>query len=409
MRNHNYFVDVYKIQSVPANNLNRDETGDPKTLMFGGTQRIRVSSQAVKKAIRNDFSNNLDIDEMGLRTKNVPTLLIEEIMGRNLDDMDYDKAEALMEDIMKAAKIKINKVDNPDNIDKLRERYQEHDVYETGALFFISRKQISNLIDVALAPDMDDKERMTLIRDAFRKDNAIDVSLFGRMVADDPSQNIDAAAQVAHEFSVTEGNIESDFFTAVDDYSLTDHAGSAMMGNISYDSAVLYGYADISLTQLERNLGSKEAVVKAVEQFVKSFVDAMPTGKQNTFAAHTLPDAVVVTIRDGRPVNYANAFVKVLDAKTGEDVSSKAITRLAEYGEELQSAMDLHPVASFVTYTENDSVSKLGEPSNLTDLVRKTGDAVRGLLGPDETLESAPADDVTIEETAVVETPAEQA
>ena len=400
MRNHNYFVDVYKIQSVPANNLNRDETGDPKTLMFGGTQRIRVSSQAVKKAIRNDFNNNLDIDEIGIRTKNVPTLLINEILDRNLDDMDYDKAEALMKDIIKAAKIKITKVDNPDDIDKFREEYRDRDVYVTGALFFISRKQISNLIDVALAPDMAEKDRVNLIRDAFRKDNAIDVSLFGRMVADDPSQNIDAAAQVAHEFSVTEGNIESDFFTAVDDYSLADHAGSAMMGNISYDSAVLYGYADISLTQLEKNLGSKEAVVKAVEQFIKSFVNAMPTGKQNTFAAQTLPDAVVVTVRDGRPVNYANAFVKVINPKTGDDVSSDAITRLAEYGEKLQSAMDLHPVASFVTYTENDAVAKLGEPSNLTDLVRKTGDVVRDLLGPDdvEDQETADgADTVTVE------------
>lgn len=53
------FIDIYALQTVPPSNINRDDTGSPKTAMYGGVRRARVSSQAWKRAMRESFPEYL--------------------------------------------------------------------------------------------------------------------------------------------------------------------------------------------------------------------------------------------------------------------------------------------------------------------------------------------------------------
>src|SRR5215211_7389766 len=46
------FIQLHILTAYPPANLNRDDTGKPKTAQFGGAERLRVSSQALKRAWR---------------------------------------------------------------------------------------------------------------------------------------------------------------------------------------------------------------------------------------------------------------------------------------------------------------------------------------------------------------------
>ncbi len=173
------------------------------------------------------------------------------------------------------------------------------------ALFFIGSDQAEKLAEAAIDGIADKKELHAILKN----NPAIDIALFGRMVADDPSLNEDASAQVAHAISTHAVQTEFDFFTATDDLAREDNAGAGMLGTIEYNSSTLYRYANVAAHELVKRLeDNKEATKNALMLFVESFVKSMPTGKVNTFANQTLPSAVVVTLRSDRPVNIVTAF-----------------------------------------------------------------------------------------------------
>ena len=370
----NYVVDVHAIQSLPPSNLNRDETGSPKTATFGNVRRARVSSQAWKAAMRRWFKDNIDLDNPGIRTKHVPQMILEEIVSRDIDGMTDEQAVNDMKDIMNIILPKRDKSKTA----VVAEEDADTGVttYHTDALFMVSRKQIQNVVDIRYDESLTDKEKSKAIKNALNENQAMDTSLFGRMVADAPNINVDAGAQVAHALGVTKAVPEFDFYTAMDDESdRVDHNGSSMMGTIEFSSSVLYRYADLSLSQLLFNLGGNvPATVYAVKEFLKSFIESMPTGKQNSFAAHTLPDAIVVTIRPGRPVSYAEAFETPIE---GSSPTAKAIDALVDYAEAQKRAYDLDEVATYVVgVKEVDRLNELGDVVSASELVDKVGDTL---------------------------------
>lgn len=351
----NYFVDIHAIQGVPANNLNRDETNSPKTMTFRGTRRFRVSSQAWKKAQRDWVRENLTDEELAIRSMNVPELLVEAI--QNASGMSRDEAVNLMKKAM--GKIQIE--ENTDN---------DSSVWQTKSLFFLGKKQIENIAGIMLNDELDDKDKAALTRTAMQQEQPVDLALFGRMVADNPLLNVDSAVEYAHAMGVTKAIPEFDFYTAMDDYNLTGHAGAANMGTVEFGSSVFYRYATISLSQLEDNLGSIDAVKKAIGVFLKSFVYSMPSGKQNSFSARTLPDAVVVTIREGRGVPYSEAFDIPIESKgEGSDQLIASMDRMTEYAKSIESAYGMEPVASFVMHTKGESINELGNDVSFPELV----------------------------------------
>lgn len=294
MTNHNLFLDIHVIQAVPPSNINRDDTGSPKTAQYGGVTRARVSSQSWKKAIRDYFNTNGLYANVGIRSLDIIRYIADKIQEK-----DSSKTE---DDAIKLAS---------DTLDKAGVKSKDN---RLKALFFIGSDQAEKLAEAAIDGIADKKELHAILKN----NPAIDIALFGRMVADDPSLNEDASAQVAHAISTHAVQTEFDFFTATDDLAREDNAGAGMLGTIEYNSSTLYRYANVAAHELVKRLeDNKEATKNALMLFVESFVKSMPTGKVNTFANQTLPSAVVVTLRSDRPVNIVTAFEMPVETNGG--------------------------------------------------------------------------------------------
>jgi CRISPR system Cascade subunit CasC len=335
-------VDIHVLQTVPPSNLNRDDTGSPKTARYGGVVRARVSSQAWKRATRTAFEDVLDRRDLGVRSKRLIELVGDEIIA--LEPSLTDRAPALAKDVLTAAGIKTaapkGKKDVPE---------------EAGYLVFFSHRQVAGLAELAVHAVKEAGDGAVSIPKADAKARAdsghsVDVALFGRMVADATDLNVDAAAQVAHALSVHAVENEYDYFTAVDDHKKADEdedAGAGMIGTVEFNSSTLYRYATVDVDRLQENLGDAKATRRAVEAFLRAFVLSMPTGKQNTFANRTLPDAVLVVLRETQPINMVGAFEDpVGDREPGGRVPA-AISRLARHTVEVHEAFTETPVAAW--------------------------------------------------------------
>jgi CRISPR system Cascade subunit CasC len=236
------YIDLHVLQTVPPSCINRDDTGSPKTAVFGGTVRARVSSQAWKKAVRDMFK--ISGADTGIRTKRAEDIIANAIIEtekKNGNTVEQEKAKKLANKILHTTKIKEDKKD-PE---------------KTGALFFISKAQANALAELAINGQFD----KILADKAITDHPAIDIAMFGRMVADDSDLNIDATVQVAHAISTHKVNNEFDYFTAIDEHKTTEDvestgAGAGMLGTVEYNSSTLYRYANICVHELADSLGN---------------------------------------------------------------------------------------------------------------------------------------------------------
>jgi CRISPR system Cascade subunit CasC len=370
-------VDVHILQTVPPSNLNRDDTGSPKTAIYGGARRSRVSSQAWKRATRVAFAQLLDRAELGVRTKRVVELLAERI--RALAPELNERATDLAADTLIA--VGVLKASNQAQKDE-EAPAKKKAAAETSYLVFFSARQLDNLAEAAVAAERADEQfaealKTHNVKALANRDHSVDVALFGRMVADVSDINVDAAAQVAHAISVHPVDNEYDYFTAVDDRKeAVDESGAGMIGTVEFNSATLYRYATVDVDRLRDNLGDPLAVRRALEAFLRAFATSMPTGKQNTFANRTLPDAIVVILRDTQPINFVGAFEEpVTDGLTTGRVRMAA-DRLAEYAAEVERAYGVRPVRSWVVRVGDRTkvVASLGEEVTMDELITAVGD-----------------------------------
>ena len=352
----NFYVDIHVLQTVPPSCVNRDDTGSPKTAVYGGVTRARVSSQCWKNAVRSMFRDILPKEDVGLRTKHLIDVISKEM--RHIDSSFTEKESIkLAGDALK--------VIGKDGI-KVEKEKTEDSAQKNSALFFISPAQINKVASILVShPDV--KKVKGDIHDALDKEPSIDIALFGRMVADDPSLNTDASCQVAHSISTHKVSNEYDYFTAQDDCSPADNAGAGMLGTVEYNSSTLYRYATVAVHALKENL--KDDTAKAVKTFVDAFIRSMPTGKLNTFANRTMPDAVMVTIRTDQPVNLVGAFERPVKSSDNGYIEASCI-KLAEHAKDTYSKWLDDPVACFVI-SHNDKLNALGESVSLKEMLNK--------------------------------------
>jgi CRISPR system Cascade subunit CasC len=170
---------------------------------------------------------------------------------------------------------------------------------------------------------------------------AADLALFGRMVADLPDANIDAASQVAHAISTNKVSMEFDYYTAVDDLKPEETEGAGMIGTVGFNSACFYRYANVDTEQLKTNLGGDEELAhKTLEAFLRACVAAVPTGKQNSMAAHNPPSFIFAVVRRSGLWNLANAFLKPISYSPGGDLMENSLKALDGYWGRLSSVYD---------------------------------------------------------------------
>lgn len=322
------FLEFHLIQNFAPSNLNRDDTGAPKDAMFGGQRRARVSSQCFKRAVRLAASQHdlLPSANRGVRTKKLKALLLERLAGR-----DAEQAEAKIEVALSAAGLKLK------------------DDGKTEYLLFLGEGEVAafaQLIEqhwdeLPVGSDKKSKKdaKASLPAEIVKKakalldgGKAVDVALFGRMLADLPSVNQDAACQVAHAISTHRVEREFDYFTAVDDKGDEDETGAGMIGQVEFNSATLYRYAVLDVRKLLGNLQQdRELALSAVEAFTRALVLAIPSGKQNSFAAHNAPEFIGVCLRHATPLNLANAFEKPVTPRLDQALTEQSVERMAGY------------------------------------------------------------------------------
>lgn len=309
------FLDVHAIQSVPPSNINRDDTGSPKTAQYGGVTRARVSSQSWKKAIRQYFLEHGGMSNVGIRSLEIVRYVADKILAID-ETINEDDATNLAEKVINGAGISTTKEQ------------------KARALFFMSSKQADKLAKAAIEGDATKKELQKMLK----SDPAIDIALFGRMVAEDPKLNEDASSQVAHAISTHAVQTEFDFFTATDDFSSATDAGAGMLGTVEYNASTLYRYANVAVHEFYGQVGDTISVVNALKLFIAAFAKSMPTGKANTFANQTLPQAILITLRTDRPVSLVTAFERPIHSSKG--YVEQSIKRLENEYESVKQWVD---------------------------------------------------------------------
>lgn len=376
------FIEFHLIQNFAPSNLNRDDTGAPKDALFGGFRRARVSSQCFKRAIRLKAADLKSIPEenQALRTQK-----LKELLEKRLAELDRPEAGQRIELALAAAGLKVKDDGKTEYLLFLGQGeiegfaqliYRHWD--ELGATPAIEGKKTKKEAK-ASAPAEVVKEAKALLDGK----KAVDVAMFGRMLADMPGVNQDAACQVAHALSTHRVEREFDYFTAVDDMGDADETGAGMIGQIEFNSATFYRYAVIDAQKLLSNLQKdKELTLTGIKAFVQAMARAIPTGKQNTFAAHNPPSFVGVVVRHASPFNLANAFEKPVWSKHDQELTALSVARLAEQDNKISTAYgDGKDAWAYLDLTGAWPKDKGADQKNLDALAKWVEDQARAGLG----------------------------
>ncbi|WP_276955647.1 type I-E CRISPR-associated protein Cas7/Cse4/CasC [Allomeiothermus silvanus] len=385
-----HLLEIHILQNFAPSNLNRDDTGSPKDAIFGGVRRGRISSQCLKRAAREYVRENpggLPQEALALRTKRLVQALVEQLKAKGRAE---EEARQKVEQALGGMGLKVDAEG------------------KTQYLLFLGQQEVARIADLIeqhwdglVAPQAEEeggkkkakdakKAGREAVPDEIRKalsrvldgGKALDVALFGRMLADLPEKNQDAACQVAHAISTHAVEREFDFYTAVDDLKPDDNAGADMLGTVEFNSACFYRYAAIDLEKLRANLqGDAELMLRGLEAFLRAMVKAKPSGKQNSFAAHNDPEYVVFAVRqEADPRNLANAFEKPIRPNKEKSLTEASLEQLEAKWQKLSEAYDQNGEAWVLNLTEVKS--QIGTPvKNLGELVAKALEKVRANMG----------------------------
>ena len=290
-------IELHILQSFPVSCLNRDDVGSPKSALFGGVKRARISSQCLKRASR-IYARENDSGFEGLRSRHLKTPFKDALLAAGQSDDEADKnADALCEVFSK--------------------KDSKHPEQVTTAVY-LSPGEIRLIAEAVAAGDDPKKAAKSAVRS-----DAADIALFGRMVANDPTLNVDGAAMFSHALSTHKADNEIDFFSAVDDRKQdADDAGAGMIGSLEFNSATYYRYIAINLDLLaaSTHLGglSAEERTKILRAFIRAALVATPSARKNSMNAGTLPHEVLgVRKTNGQPLQLVNAFEKPIRPNGG--------------------------------------------------------------------------------------------
>lgn len=395
----NHLLEIHILQNFAPSNLNRDDTGSPKDAFFGGVRRARVSSQCLKRAVREYMRHHpggLPQEALALRTKRLVQALVEKLEAKGRPE-----EEARQKAVQALGGLGL-KVDEEG---------------KTQYLLFLGRREVDRIAEVIdqhwdglAVPEAEEgmgKKRAKDAKKAAREavpdeikgalnrvldgGKALDVALFGRMLADLPEKNQDAACQFAHAISTHAVEREFDFYTAVDDLKPDDNPGADMLGTVEFNSACFYRYVALDLEKLLENLqGDTELALKGLEAFLRAVVKAKPSGKQNAFAAHNDPEYVLFTVRrEADPRSLGNAFEKPVRPSRELPLTAASAVRLEQkwrwleacYGEAGKTFRLNAPEIDGAEFGKDETRRVGQQVASLEELIQKTLQAVREQLG----------------------------
>jgi CRISPR system Cascade subunit CasC len=360
------YLDIHALQTLPYSNINRDDMGAPKTMIFGSVERTRVSSQSWKRAIRLRVEQRLGEDTV--RTRRVVKGVAERLIHQGWPESEAEAAGVQVA-LSAGNGISLKPARNERNEQILTTSVllllPESGIDELAALAVQHRQDI---LDAAAKPKKkNDKLQPVLPSDAIteilgRRSGTI--NLFGRMLAELPGANVDGAVQMAHAFTTHGTSVEYDFFSAVDDIEQKlKLPGSGHIDTALFSSGTFYRYANIGIADLLRNLDNDVAFTRVlITEFLDAFIRTLPTGKQNPTAAATIPDLVHIAVRADRPVSLASAFEAPLEGANGYMAGSAR--RLVGHADQVNELLGRHQ-RMWAAHTITDLATSATSPSGL--------------------------------------------
>lgn len=325
-------IEFHILQSFPVTCLNRDDVGAPKTAVVGGVTRARVSSQCWKRQVRLAM-RELDV-KMGTRTKLIGSLIAKKCKEYGASDVQAEACGQAIEKIFikedkkSKGKTKISEQDG-ENVSSGDE--------DNDTLLFLSPKEVEiiatafkekgfSATDVIAAKDQKKQvaELVKLIGKPEQVVDAVDIALFGRMVAKAADMNVEAAASFAHAISTHKVSNEVEFFTALDDFPVL---GSAHMGSLEFNSATYYRYVSLDIGQLVQTL-SEVDLKKVIAAFTQALFVALPNARQTTQSGASPWEFARVLVRKGQRLQVP--FEKPVKSQ-GDGYLQPSITELKSY------------------------------------------------------------------------------
>ena len=332
------FLQLHMLTNYPPANLNRDDTGRPKTALMGDAQRLRVSSQSLKRAWRtSDVFRDLlpDADRMiGKRTKRIG---LEWVYKRLIEKgVDEGVARTWTKDIQRTYGEPESSDTEPDaellngqlvHVSPF-EREKLGQFVDALALYLVDSKPNETVTVIEKAIQSRDKAKdkkkanAALVKELatvllVKESTAVDIALFGRMLAAVPSFNFEAAVQVAHAITVHKAAVEDDWFSAVDDLN-RDDKGAGHIGERGFGAGLFYLYVCVNRELLAKNLGDDADLTKrSIGALLHAITKVSPTGMQNSHGSRAFASYVLAEKGDQQPRSLVQAFLKPV--KPAED------------------------------------------------------------------------------------------
>ncbi len=313
-------IELHILQSFPVSCLNRDDVGSPKTAVFGGVQRARISSQCLKRAARTT-AQELAPHFMGIRSR-----LLKEPFFAALQSAGLDATKAAEQAQVLCETFSTQDKKNPDQV--------------TTAVY-LSPAEIEQIAKAVAKGEEPGKA----VKKVDRLD-AADIALFGRMVANDATLNVEGAAMFSHALSTHKASNDVDFYSAVDDRKTdSEDAGAGMIGTLEFTSATYYRYAAVNLDLLfeESHLGKLDAAQRkaVLDAFIRATLMAVPGARKNSMNAATLPFEVLGVLKDkGQPIQLINAFEAPISAN-GKGLADTSLEKMKVELEKLKSLWNI--------------------------------------------------------------------
>lgn len=349
------FIQLHALTFYPPSNLNRDDLGQPKKATVGNMPRLRISSQCLKRSWRtSDVFKAALSDHTGVRTRR---LAIE--YQRGLENAGVKPETAAKHALKLASAFASSEINDPNN-KKDKKKAEEDGAVELKPVEVLTKQlvhlgpyeqqMIKELAATLIAEKREPKkEELALLT---KNHGAVDVALFGRMLADKTQHNVEAAAQVSHAFTVNKVSMEDDYFTAVDDLNQPgDDLGAAHIGENSFGSGVYYLYVCINLDQFRENLsGCDEALIsKSLRALTEAIATVSPSGKQNSFAALARAGFMLAEKTNKAPRSLSAAFMQPVS----QDLLKNAVKALDEHRTLMDTAYDAAPDADYRFFPHN--------------------------------------------------------
>jgi CRISPR system Cascade subunit CasC len=323
------FLQFHLLTTYPPSNPNRDDQGRPKQATLGGAPRLRLSSQSIKRALRESPAFQAGLaGNLGVRTKRIGEEVEKKLIA------DGAGAEVARKVALTVAKV-FSKLEVPAKGEPEKTR--------ATTLVFVSPDEwrfADELAAKLLAGEPEPKNmKGTVLR---RADGAVDIAMFGRMLAEDPDFNREAAVQVGHAITTHQALAEEDWYSAVDDLNKVEVTGAGHLGEHAFGSGVFYLYVCVDCDLLVSNLGGDRALAaKGLEALAQALATATPRGKQNSHAHHPRAGYVRVEKGSAQPRDLTGAFFRAVDLKHKDGAARASIVALEDMCAKINDAYGL--------------------------------------------------------------------